>query len=140
MTNITGVPANHSSLAKSAKGEGVQYNDADDDNGSAGHLDPSGSDPNISGTAETAEPLDWMAGPMSGWCENDDYLQFTFNTDHVAGSRLDPFYPIHDGDYDDNGGYPSPIAGAEPHGMHNHSEFGSDESAHQGSNDGWTRR
>lgn len=143
--SVTGSTAAHSSLAKSAKGEGVQYRDADDNGGSAGHLDPAGDDPNISGTL----PFDthaWEAGKMSGFQDNADYCEYMYNVDCIAESRLHAQgsyptgYSLKDGDYDDNGGYPVSPSGAEPHNSHNHDAFGSDESAYQGSNEGFTRR
>lgn len=130
--NVAGVATNHSSLTSSANSaEGGQWNDDEDTTPSAGHLDPGGYDPNLSGPHPT-EPLhDWKAGDMSGWCENDDYMDFTFETSNVAESRLYGYHSVHDADYDDNGGYPTAPRGAEAHA--DHSAFGTDESAHQGS-------
>lgn len=65
-----------------------------------------GSDPNLGGSAPTSDPHPWEAGTLSAWQENDDYRDFTFKTENVAESRLE-CHPMHDGDYDDNGGYAS---------------------------------
>lgn len=143
---ITGVETNHSSLVKSiptspgeefsAEAEGAQWNDDEDSTPSQGHLDPAGDDPNLSGPHPT-EPLhDWKAGGMSGFQDNDDYMDYTYATEKVAESRLlsgycyPTGYSVKDGDYDDNGGIDTPPTGSESHV--NHSEFGTDESAHQG--------
>jgi hypothetical protein len=114
-----------------AEAEGAQWNDDEDANASQGHLDPGASgevdwqlpndgdtdtspDPNLSGPHPTEQLHNWEAGPLSGWHENDDYLEFTFDTGCVAESRLvqgfavHTGYPLHDHDYDDNGGIPTP--------------------------------
>jgi len=147
--NVAGVGENHSSLQKSvatrpgqpfaSQAEGVQWNDDEDANPSQGPLDPGGYDPNISGPHAT-EPLhDWKAGGMSGWQDNDDYMDYTYDPAHVAESRLlsgycyPTGYSLKDGDYDDNGGYNvAPKGGDLPHNHNGPAEFGTDESAPQG--------
>lgn len=129
----TGVEANHSSTQMSVsgnKGNHTQYNDDELSGPSQGHLDPNGYDPNISGPHPTEPARDWQAGGLSAWQENDDYRDFsTREGSSVAESRLwAPWKSVHDMDYDDNGGYPSSTV--DNHSDH---EFGSDESAHQGS-------
>lgn len=130
MPATTGVASNHSSLIKSAKGEAVQYRDADDNGGSAGYLDPADhNDPNISGDLPTKDAHDWQAGKMAGFQDNDDYMEYTYHTGMVPESRLDCL-PVEDGDYDDNGGHPtSPhrSGSALPHVMHG--EHTTDETA-----------
>lgn len=123
--SVTGVSSNHSSTSRSAGTEGVQYRDADDNGGSAGHLDPAGDDPNISGTLPTAQLHDWQAGRLNAWAENDDYRQF-FEYPQVPESRLCCYSSVHDGDYDDNGGQ---VSMKPDHAMHSDQEFGTDETA-----------
>jgi hypothetical protein len=133
---VTGVPANHSTETKSVAGtETVQYRDADDNGGSAGHLDPAGDDPNISGRLPFSTE-DWQAGVMSGWQDNDDYMEYTYDTHKVGESRLlsgqcyPTGYTLMDGDYDDNGGKNvAPRGGDLPHNHNGPDEFGTDETA-----------
>jgi hypothetical protein len=138
---VTGVPANHSTETKSVAGtETVQYRDADDNGGSSGPLDvgplfDNGNDPNISGSLPFSTE-DWQAGGMSGWQDNDDYMDYTYNVHKVAESRLlsgqcyPTGYSLMDGDYDDNGGHNvAPKGGDLPHMHHSDEEFGSDESS-----------
>jgi hypothetical protein len=116
--NVSGVGANNSSERESVAGtEAVQYRDADDNGGSSGHLDTdamSSVDPNISGTLPTKDTHPWLAGKMSGWQDNDDYMEYTYDTAKVGESRLlsqgcvRTGYSLMDGDYDDNGGYDKP--------------------------------
>ena len=62
-------------------------------------------DPNISGNAPTEDCYTWLAGKLDGWQENDDYRQYFENSigcDGMLGCGGD-------GDYDDNGGYPTAV-------------------------------
>jgi hypothetical protein len=141
--SVIGVPANHSTEGESVAGtEAVQYRDKDDNGGSSGPLDTGrlfeGDDPNISGTLPFSTE-DWQAGGMSGWQDNDDYMDYTFATKKVAESRLlsgtcyPTGYTLMDGDYDDNGGYNvAPKGGDLPHIHSGDEEFGTDETAPQG--------
>lgn len=137
--SVVGVPANHSTETKTVAGtETVQYRDSDDNGGTAGPLDTvlKGQDPNISGTLPTEQLHDWQAGGMSGFQDNDDYCDFTYDVENIAESRLHAGYcyptgySLKDGDYDDNGGYNIPtMRGAMEHAMHSDHEFGTDETA-----------
>lgn len=147
MPALTGSASNHSSLTKSAKGEAVQYRDADDNGGSAGYLDPADhNDPNISGDLPTKDAHDWQAGGMSGWQDNDDYMDYTYDASRVAESRLlsgicyPTGYSLKDGDYDDNGGKPTPPHGEEQTVSRHDGEFGTDEIAPISAWEGATRR
>jgi hypothetical protein len=130
----------HSSTASSRSPDsGAQWDDDEDSvsHEPAGFTD--GNDPNLSGPHPT-EPLhDWKAGKLSSWQENDDYRDFTYDVDNVAESRLlaqSPFrlarYMPNDGDYDDNGGMPTPVRGTDTSAE---GEFGSDDSKPQAA---WT--
>lgn len=65
-------------------------------------------DPNLSGTTETEDTVSWLAGPLQGWHENDDYREF-FECGEWPDSRLIDRWRQRDGDYDDNGGVPTAI-------------------------------
>lgn len=75
---------------------------------------PASEDPNLTGTTPTNPPLDWMAGSMSGWSENDDYREF-FEEGNWPVSRLQMEYCQKDNDYDDNGQIPTALG--EGHGV-----------------------
>lgn len=119
--NVAGVPANHSSTtptyAKSmaapvqeyaAQAEGAQWNDDEDGTTAQGYLDFNGDpDPNLSGPHPTQPLHDWHTPKASSWQENDDYLDFTFDTQNVPQTRLwnhgPARMPSDDMDYDDQG-------------------------------------
>jgi hypothetical protein len=120
----TGVATNHSSGSRSvATAPNAQSDDDINDI-------PVKLDPNISGNAPTEDCYTWLAGKMDGWAENDDYRAYFEKSIGCDGMlACDP----HDGDYDDNGGYP--IAVGHSRGVHgaagesvgeeyNSSEFG----------------
>lgn len=97
-----GVAGNHSSLVPSTSNtlaDHGQYDDAMDDVQYR-------IDPNLSGTTETAQLHDPMAGSLSGWEENDCYRDF-FLEGQVAESRV--YGEDFDPDFDSNGGIPSPM-------------------------------
>lgn len=72
----TGSEGAHSSTTKSVDAsQGVQWNDDELGNPSAGHADPGGYDPNMSGPRPTEPARDWQAGPMTSFQQNDDYLE-----------------------------------------------------------------
>ena len=105
----TGVETNHSSTVPSTDHEGLDpvHAQADDEINNY----PDNVDPNLAGLTATEDTVSWLAGPMSGWVENDDYRDF-FETGDWPVSRLQAEYKQRDGDYDDNGG----IATAIGHG------------------------
>jgi hypothetical protein len=105
----TGVKANHSSAERSvASAENAQ---SDDELQNV----PPPQDPNISGTAPTRDCYTWLAGKLDGWKENDDYREY-FEQSIGSNGMLD-CDPC-DGDYDDNGGYPTALGhGRGVHGM-----------------------
>jgi hypothetical protein len=99
--NVAGVATNHSSVVPSTN-TSLPDNHAqfDDEMDNVQYLQ----DPNLSGTTETAPLHDPIAGPMSGWEENDCYRDF-FLKEEVAVSRI--YGQDNDPDYDSNGGMPS---------------------------------
>ena len=99
----TGVAANHSSSVPSTDHSSEADHPQFDD-----HLQdvPPPQDPNISGYTPTEGTYTWLAGGMDGWKENDDYREF-FEQSRGPDSRLCP--DTHDGDYDDNGGFPTQV-------------------------------
>lgn len=102
-TAQTGVAANHSSGQKSvADYANAQSDDEINDV-------PVRMDPNISGTAPTEDCYTWLAGKMDGWCENDDYRDYFEQSRGCDGMLA---VDCHDGDYDDNGGYPTAVGHA----------------------------
>lgn len=106
----TGVASNHSSTVPSTEHSyDSDHPQADDALADVG--DPQ--DPNLSGKGDTESPYTWMAGQLSGWCENDDYRTF-FENSTGPDSRLVPF--SNDGDYDDNGGHA--VAIGHSYGQH----------------------
>lgn len=94
----TGVDTNHSSTVRSvadagqADAEGAQWNDDEDSSsavsGEYSRLAPQDYDPNMSGPHPTEQARDPIAGSLSSWQENDDYLKFTYDTSNVPESRL----------------------------------------------------
>jgi len=141
----------HSSLVRSvadagqADAEGAQWND-DEDNSAAfsgeyARLAPKDYDPNMSGPRPTEPALDPLSGVMGSWQENDDYRDFTYDTENVPESRLlagycyPTGYRAKDGDYDDNGGYNTSLRGT-PSMVEHSGAFGSDETAPCGSWEG----
>jgi hypothetical protein len=115
-----GVASNHSSGQRSVSpAENAQADDAIND--VATKLDP-----NISGNAPTEDCYTWMAGKMDGWKENDDYRDYF---ERSIGSNGMLACDCNDGDYDDNGGYPTAVGhGSGVHGTAGEAigtEFGS---------------
>ena len=99
-----GVAANHSSAVPSTE------HSAEADHAQADEILADvmpNQDPNISGMTPTEGTYTWQAGAIDGWCENDDYRTF-FEKSIGPESRIEG-YESHDGDYDDNGGYPTAI-------------------------------
>jgi hypothetical protein len=111
-----GVATNHSSGQRSVP----EYPDAqsDDDINDV----PVKLDPNISGNAPTQDCYTWLAGKLDGWKENDDYRTFFENSVGCDGMLA---CDSCDGDYDDNGGYPTAIG----HSRGDHAPAGDDVSA-----------
>lgn len=69
LSNPAGDSDNHSSTVSSISngdGDASQYDDDELGNPSAGHLDPAGYDPNMSGPKATQEIDDYRAGYLSG--------------------------------------------------------------------------
>lgn len=99
----TGIATNHSSSVPSTdhamEADHAQFDDEIQD------VTPP-EDPNISGMTATEDCYTWLAGPISGWRENDDYRQF-FENSIGPDSRLVP--DDNDHDYDDNGQHPTGI-------------------------------
>lgn len=144
--NVTGVAGNHSSQTMSVAdaghpdAEGAQWDDDEDyttaSGGDYAEMDPSRDDPNISGPHPTQPLVDWKAGAMGKWDENDCYREFTYDTSNTPDSRLlsgycyPTGYKTVDGDYDDNGGMDKPpmvdFTDAQQY------EFGNDTSKPQG--------
>lgn len=108
--NVVGSdPGAHSSQTMSVAKEG--HAQSDDAISNIDH----GEDPNLSGTAPTAQLHPWRAGQLSAWQENDDYRKF-FEAGHVSESTTTHRHEsVHDGDYDDNRGIP--LAIGETHGI-----------------------
>lgn len=99
-TAQTGAAANHSSGQRSV----APYANAQSDD-SINDV-PVVKDPNISGNAPTQDCYTWLAGKMDGWRENDDYRTYFEKSRGCDGMLVcDPS----DGDYDDNGGYPTAV-------------------------------
>lgn len=95
----TGVASNHSSTTPSVS-EDLDHAQSDD---ALQNVSPP-QDPNISGAPEMVTPYTWLAGKMDGWKENDDYREYFEQSRGCDGMLCcDP----RDGDYDDNGGYPT---------------------------------
>jgi hypothetical protein len=94
-----GVAANHSSSRESVSPDmNAQSDDSINDV-------PVKLDPNISGNAPTEDCYTWLAGKLDGWQENDDYREYfeqSKGCDGMLGCGPD-------GDYDDNGGYPTAV-------------------------------
>jgi hypothetical protein len=117
----TGVEANHSSAEKSvASAPDAQSDDSINDISVK-------MDPNISGMAPTEDCYTWLAGKLDGWQENDDYREYfeqSRGCDGMLGCG-------HDGDYDDNGGYPTAIGHSRGiSGPKGSSGVGEDHSSH----------
>lgn len=103
----TGVESNHSSAQESvAKSPNAQSDDDINDI-------PVKMDPNISGNAPTEDCYTWLAGKLDGWKENDDYREYF---EQSVGSDGMLVCDGNDGDYDDNGGYPTAVGHAR--GVH----------------------
>jgi hypothetical protein len=96
----TGVEANHSSGERSVASAANAQSDDELQNV------PPPQDPNISGTSPTEDCYTWLAGKIDGWKENDDYREYFENSIGCDGMLVTD---SHDGDYDDNGGYPTAI-------------------------------
>lgn len=99
----TGVAANHSS--------GVPSTDHDTDHpqfDDALARQAYSQDPNISGWKETADCYTHIAGKLDGWKENDDYREY-FEQSRGCDGMLVYGAEYCDGDYDDNGGYPTAV-------------------------------
>jgi hypothetical protein len=114
----TGVSTNHSTKQRSvATAANAQSNDSVNDI-------PVANDPNISGNAPTQTPYTWLAGKMDGWRENDDYRMYFERSIGCDGMLVcDP----NDGDYDDNGGYPTAVGHARgEHGMEGSTTLGAE--------------
>ena len=77
-------------------------------------------DPNISGMTKTEDTYTWLAGPMSAWQGNDDYREFFERSEgpesRILNSPHGSEYSMHDGDYDDDGGFPTAIG--QHRGLH----------------------
>lgn len=113
-SGVAGVPANHSSTElptyHSEEADHSQWDDAED------NISPS-LDPNISGTGPTEQMHSECAGELNGWCDNDDYRTFLQEGRAPESALVRTQVPssgqanrwIHDGDYDDNHGLPSPV-------------------------------
>lgn len=100
---VDGVPANHSSEVKSVTPlDHAQSDDALQDV-------PPPQDPNLSGQTPTLPPYTWVAGALSAWQENDDYREFFEGGEVAESATTHCGYPIDDGDYDDNRGFPTAI-------------------------------
>jgi hypothetical protein len=84
--DVMGDEANHSSQTASVDmSQGVQW---DDDESAGGYAPNTSYDPNISGPRQTEEVKDARAGMMNGFCENNDYMRFSFDTSMEPESRL----------------------------------------------------
>ncbi len=95
-----GVATNHSSGQDSvASMDHAQSDDAINDESPT-------LDPNISGMKPTADCYTWLAGKLDGWCDNDDYREY-FEKSRGCNGML--ACDTMDGDYDDNGGYPTAV-------------------------------
>jgi hypothetical protein len=99
----TGVASNHSSVVPSTDHTADESHAQQDD--ALQDVTPP-QDPNMSGMTETEDCYTWLAGKLDGWKENDDYREF-FEQSKSPDSRL--WCDTHDGDYDDNGGFPTAI-------------------------------
>lgn len=99
----TGVETNHSSMQMSTETT-VPDNHAQFDDQLADI--PYQTDPNMSGTTETAQMHDWEAGKLNEWEENDCYRDF-LQTGEAPVSRIYGEAP--DADFDSNWGRPTPI-------------------------------
>lgn len=109
-SGLAGVEANHSSCTPSTENELGTHAQSDD----ALQDIPPPQDPNLSGMTPTEALHTWQAGSMSAWQENDDYRGF-FEDGHrqvAESATTHRYYPIHDGDYDDNRGHPTAIGHA----------------------------
>ena len=92
----------HYGLADAVGGaERAQFDDAQDDI-------PATRDPNLTGRTPTEAVYTWLAGPITGWQDNDDYREF-FEPTVAVESRLFACHDQRDYDYDDNGGVPTAI-------------------------------
>jgi hypothetical protein len=104
-----GVAANHSSSEPSTiHTQNFGHTQNDDDLQDV----PPPQDPNISGMTPTEDCYTWQAGPIDGWCENDDYREYFENSRGCDGMLG---VDCTDGDYDDNGGYPTAIGHSRGH-------------------------
>src|SRR5579863_4520645 len=72
------------------------------------HINGVGQDPNLTGSRDMADLCPYRAGEMTGWQENDDYREY-FEATRTPESALRGFRTENDGDYDDNGGYPTAL-------------------------------
>jgi hypothetical protein len=120
-SSVVGTAANHSTTSKSvAAQDHAQSDDALQDI-------PPPQDPNISGMTPTEDTHSWLAGPLSAWQENDDYRVFFERGDReVAESQTTHRYnTVHDGDYDDNRGFPTALG--HDNGIHGPIESGTGE-------------
>lgn len=104
-SGVAGVADNHSSTVKSIPvpisnsesprqefadmAEGSQWNDDEDGQTAQGYLDFNNDpDPNMSGP-HASEPIqERFASAASPWRENNDYLEYMFNTADIPLSRL----------------------------------------------------
>ena len=102
-------PGTHSSTTESvAKAPNAQ---SDDDIQNV----PPPQDPNLSGNAPTSTPYTWLAGKMDGWVENDCYRNYFEQGVGCDGMLATGSISTMDGDYDDNGGYPTAIGHSRGH-------------------------
>ena len=106
----TGVNANHSDCEPSTTHSQVA-NHAQQDDELTDTSPPQ--DPNLSGMAPTEDCYTFVAGPIDGWKENDDYRRF-FEKSVGCNGMLG--VDLGDGDYDDNGGIPTAIG--HDYGIH----------------------
>ena len=106
----TGAAANHSSAIPSTTHSQVPMHAQQDDD--LQDVAPP-QDPNLSGMTPTEDCYTFVAGPLDGWRENDDYRRFFENSIGCNGMLgVDST----DNDYDDNGGIPTAVG--HDYGVH----------------------
>lgn len=122
-------PGAHSSTTPSVDAsQNVQWNDDELGNPAAGILDQGGYDPNMSGP-HPSEPIEERyASVASPWRENNDYLEYMFNTEDVPLSRLLCMAPS---GFTANGGIPA-LPNRDVGSNDSVMEFGSDSVSPEG--------
>lgn len=123
--SVVGDEANHSSQTASVDtSQGVQW---DDDEAVSGFAPNTAYDPNMSGPKHSEPVQDVRAGQMSSFQDNDDYIDYMFDTSHVPLSRLlcDEL-----AGFSTNGGYP--VLPIQSPGSSDGIAFGSDSVSPEG--------